>query len=120
MSADADLWIFRGDDKQFSLAVLQDGVAKNITGSTLKWIAKRASSDPDAAAVLSKDTPSGITVTSALAGLAVLTLAKADTLTLSNRDQWLYWDLYEVEGNGATHTLLTGRIQIRAHVRAGA
>lgn len=57
-----------------------DGVsAENVTGWSLSWMLKKRSRDADAAALITKNTVSGITIVDGAAGHVRVTIHAADT-----------------------------------------
>lgn len=106
------LEMYRGDDREFTFTLTEDGGPMDLTGASLRFTAKRAASDADLVAVITKTTASGI-VTDAdpTTGIAVATVAMADTTAL-NRTTTLVWDLQVTRG-GRTRTVLTGTLLVR-------
>lgn len=83
------------------------GAAVNLTGASITW---RMAAARDGAALVSKSTSSGITVTSAANGLFTVALAAADTATL---EPGTYWHQATVtDGSGNVVTILTDTMQI--------
>ena len=78
---------YTGEDKTLTVTIYQaDGTtAQNITGWTLSYTWKKALSDPDAAAVLTKTTSSGIALTTPASGICTITIADTDTDALTAR-----------------------------------
>jgi hypothetical protein len=78
---------YTGEDKTLTVTIYQaDGTtAQNITGWTLSYTWKKALSDPDAAAVLTKTTSSGIALTTPGSGICTITIADTDTDALTAR-----------------------------------
>jgi hypothetical protein len=85
ITADDDL--YTGEDKSLVFTLYQsDGTTpQNITGWALAYAWKKALSDPDSAAVLTKTTGSGITLTTPVAGICTITIADTDTDALAAR-----------------------------------
>lgn len=77
---ESDRW-FTNSDYALNCYVKQaDGTtAQNIAGWTLSWVLKKRASDPDANALITKTTVSGITIVDAAQGHARISIAKADT-----------------------------------------
>lgn len=78
------LEMYRGDTYKIDLVIVNDqtGDVIDITGATMKFMAKRNVSDADAAAVVTKMVGAGVTLTDALNGKAQVVLLPADTSNL--------------------------------------
>lgn len=59
-----------------------DGTPLNITGGTVRFMMKANESDLDAAAIVSKQTGSGVTITDASLGTAEATITSTDLATI--------------------------------------
>lgn len=70
------LKVFRGDDKSFKVTITEDGAAKDITGWTVFFTAKKKLSDTDAEAIIQKDITSH---TDAANGITHIILDQDDT-----------------------------------------
>src|SRR3989304_1822511 len=79
------LTIYRGDSAEWEFAVLKaDGTVQDITGATLRWMAKARVDDLDAAAKIIATTANAKCVlTTPLAGLCEVRLVPSDTDTLA-------------------------------------
>lgn len=112
----------RGNTKRWRATVTQDGVALDLTGKALYFMAKLSISDLDAAAILNKSTvepPGGITVIAPAAnGIAEILILPADTVALPNALTVLVWSLELVDGTNV-YTLADGALDVRADVRIG-
>lgn len=95
-----DLAMYRGDDRTFAMTATLNGAPLNITGATIKFTARR---DPGSAAVISKQTGSGITITDGPNGAFSVTIAAADTSGFTV-DEGLIWDV-EITIGGARRTV---------------
>ncbi len=106
------LTIVRSDDETLDILVTdQDtGAAINLTGATLKWMAKRRRNDADVDALISKAIGTGITVTNAAGGVAEVAITAANTNAIVPGAY--YWELQSVDAAAKTHTLAGGRIVI--------
>jgi hypothetical protein len=71
---------FTGEDKALVFTIYQSDevTAQNITGWTLSWMVKAARTDEDSAALLTKTTASGITLTTPLSGICTVTITDDD------------------------------------------
>lgn len=78
-----DVTMYAGDTVNIKVTVYDSdnsNVRKNITGCTIKWVMY----DPDDTGVmLTKTTPSGITVTDAINGELTIPVASTDTETVT-------------------------------------
>jgi hypothetical protein len=111
----SDLSITRGDVGYFDITVaMPDGA--DLTGCTLAFMAKRRYGDADSAAVISKGTGSGITITDATARTARLKLDPEDTSAL-DAPATLVWDLVLTDANQEPHTVDSGRLIALPDVR---
>ncbi len=106
------LTITRSDDETLDIVVTnQDtGAVVNLTGATLKWMAKRRRTDADVDALITKAIGTGVTVTNAVGGVAEVAIAAADTNAITPGAY--YWELQSVDAASKTHTLAGGRIVI--------
>jgi hypothetical protein len=113
------LSLTRGDSATLQATVTQLG-ASGLTGSTLYFMAKRDYADPDASAIISHQTGSGVTVTQAggtnTPGIAQIALAPADTSSLPAYALTLVWDLVMVDGSGNHTTVASGTLAISPDV----
>jgi hypothetical protein len=111
------LTMFRGDTAQFQIAVTDvDGHPVNLTGCSLWFTAKIDPTSLDAAAQFQKKTPStGIAITDAANGIAVITMLAADTSSLTG-DQTLECDVQLKDGTGAIQTVARGQIKVLADI----
>jgi hypothetical protein len=113
MSTEANITIgdgfFRGEDKSIVFTIVQsDGTTpQNITGWTLTF---RMATAQYGAAVITK-TP---TLTTPLSGICTVTLASADTssLTQDGTDQVYYYDLRRTD-SGSRAEIAYGTITVR-------
>lgn len=103
--------MFRGDDREFTLTLTEDGLPMNLTGATLRFTAKRSINDPDTAAVITKTVGSGITIDAdPTSGIVVVALLAADTADVT-RQTVLVWDVQVVRG-GKTRTVVAGTLDV--------
>lgn len=107
--------IFRGDDRDLTIAVkAPGGAAQNITGWTF-WVTGKVNlADADAAAVFQRTnagTATGVVITDAANGLATATIRGVDTSALTAQTT-LFVDIQGKDGNGRVATLSTGKITI--------
>lgn len=91
------------------------GTVVNLTGKTLRFTAKRKSTDADAVAVITKSSPSsGIAITGASAGEFTVTLDAADTDQYNNYERAeLVYDIMIVEG---PYRLVMGKLILSGSV----
>jgi len=103
---ETNLEIFRRDTPTFTITVLNDGVAVDITGYTLFFTAKNKKSDTDLQAIIKKD----VTVLSdPTHGIAEITLDKTDT-DITGKDY--FYDIQIVSGDGDVTTLFWGVLTV--------
>lgn len=114
--APINLTMFRGDTPSFNFVVTTDGVATNLTSTTLRFGAKYSLTDADSTVLMSKTTGAGITVTNAAGGLATLLLAKTDTSTLPGINLVLFYDLQLTLADLSVFTLAYGTLTILSDV----
>lgn len=112
-----DLTMYRGDTPTWELAVTNAaGAPYNLTGCTIRMMAKRAITDADSAAVLDLSTAGGeITITDAAGGRAEIVPPAADTAGLIADVNALY-DVQITTGTSRVHTVASGRLLIRRDV----
>lgn len=116
MATKTKLEMFRGDTFKWDLAVTQGGSPVDITGWVLWMTAKLDPLTPDASAQFKKQSPStGITITSAVGGLARITVDPADTTSLTDTTT-LFFDVQGKESGGAIHTLASGTLKVLVDV----
>lgn len=92
----------------------------NITGYALSWMLKRSLADLDAAAVLTKTTVSGITISGSFNAAPAsntqrATVAIADTDTDSLTPAFYHWELKRTDAGYETR-LAYGRVQLERGV----
>ena len=107
----------RGDTINLT-GVVRDcaGAVINLTGGTLRFTAKLSRSDTDATSTtIKKYTGSGITHTDAAAGAYRVTLAPADTSSLTATTVY-FWDLQLTDGSGAVFTVADGTLTVLVDV----
>jgi len=80
MAANANISFYRGEDVTLTVTM---SPATNITGWTLQFTVRKAYGD--AAALITKTTGAGITITDATNGVFTVSIASADTLDLEQR-----------------------------------
>lgn len=112
------LTIKRGDTNAFEFTLTRAGVAVNITDSSTKvWFtAKKLFADADASAAIRKGTTntglSGISITDGANGKYVVTIAPADTSSMSNDTNWFLFDTQVREASGTISTVASGRLAV--------
>lgn len=111
----------RGDSAAFDLTITKNAVAVNLTGSTLRFTAKRDKADPDADAIISKvsSDASQIEITNAAGGLATVHLVPADTEDLTEQTTLLY-DVQVKDATNKVFTLVEGKLKIKLDVTQAA
>lgn len=113
------LTMTRGDTPTFQVSITGLS-ASGLTGCALYFSAKRSHRDPDASAVFSKATGSGITVTqvgnATTPGIAQVTLAQSDTSGLAAYAALLYWDWVLVDTAGVHTTVASGTLFVSPDV----
>lgn len=101
------LAMYRGDDRALVITA-----SESLTGSEVAFTARRRK---DGETIIEKATGAGITIGSEPDDeKATVTLAAADTADLEPGP--LFWDVEVVDGSGATHTVATGILLIKADV----
>lgn len=108
-------------DRRLVLTVRDpDGALLDLTGVDLTFMVKRFASDDDAAALITKVTPSQIALKASQSttgkGIAYLSLLAADTSALSGR---FPWELEAVDAVGSV-TLASGYFYVAADLIEGA
>jgi hypothetical protein len=104
----AELEIKRGSYSVISSVVTP---ASLVTSSTIYFMAKRYKTDADADAIISKSSSDGIAVTNAGTGTIAITIEAADTRTLNNKRQILFYEI-EIEKAGKPYAVDEGKIII--------
>ena len=110
---EADDDFFTGEDKTITATIYQaDGTTpQNITGWSLSYLWKRAKTDTDAEAVLTKTTSAGgIVLTTPVSGVCTITIADTDTDGLVARQYW--HELKRMDGGSET-VLTTGTVELQ-------
>lgn len=94
----SNLIVKRGKTLPFSATCTSNGQPFDLTGATLKFLAKRSVGDADDAAVITKtsDVGGGIVVPTPTNGVAQVQILAADTAALTNAETVLYWELQVV------------------------
>jgi hypothetical protein len=109
------LSMYRGDDREFTLTLTEDGAPMDLTGATLRFTAKHSAGDADVDAVVAKETGAGIVIDAdPETGIAVVTVDAADTTSLGGFTRLVY-DV-EVTRGGSTRTVLAGRLDVLVDV----
>ena len=107
--------MFRGDDREFTFTLTEDGGPLDLTGAGIRFTAKRERTDDDTAAVIAKTVGAGITIDAdPLSGVCVLAIAATDTSGLGGTII-LPFDLQVTRG-GTSRTVVTGLLAVRADV----
>lgn len=110
------LTMVRGDNAAWQGIAVDptNGLAKNITGCTITFYAKRSSTDDDSAALITKTVGNGITILNAANGIfQVGPLASADTTQLADALTGLVFAVRLVDGAGVKTTISAGTMIVR-------
>jgi hypothetical protein len=107
----------RGDNATLTLTVTQNGAAFNLTGCSIRMVAKRAYSDADGSAVFVRTVGSGITITDATNGIASITIAPNNTSGLPRGYRTiLVYDVQVTTGTGSVFTVIDGELVVKPDV----
>lgn len=108
--AGAYLQILQGDSYSFSTNIAVDGVAQNVYGATLWFLAKADPlNDADSDAIISANTNSGqITISGSSSNVVTVTLNSATTANYTQSNV-LFWSLKAELASGLVYTLDRGR-----------
>lgn len=109
---DADDDFYTGEDKTITVTIYQsDGATpQNITGWSLSYVWKRAKTDADSAAVLTKTTANGIALTTPVDGVCTVTISDTDTDSLTART---YWHELKRTDAGSETVITTGTVELQ-------
>lgn len=108
-----DLEMYRGNDRVFSLTITRaDGSPVPLAGASLRFMARLSVSDTDADAVITKTTPTGITVTDASHGMVDVIIDSADTVSLYAPCTLIY-DVELKEGSNYVSTAAHGVLLVK-------
>jgi len=109
-ATDQNFTTWSGDDKVLTVTVTDgSGTATNLTGATINY--ELQALPPDGVALLTKTTGGGgISITDAAAGTFEITIAAADTASLSGV---YFHECQVVDSSGNVSTIFTGRVNIR-------
>ena len=111
-----NLYMYRGDTRIFKcIAKSQDGVVVNLGTTDIYFTVKRELSDPDASALITKDSvvPDGITKTDNVNGEFEIKISPADTSDLTGT---FYYDI-ELRMGTDVYTVDMGKLSIMEDVR---
>jgi len=109
----------QGNDFSVSFVVQQNGSPVNLTGATLRLMAKYAPTDADASAVINISSPSsGITIDNAATGAATFVIPRASTTysTFPTQQSYLYYDLQLTTSTPKVYTILYGTLTINPYI----
>lgn len=99
-----DLEMWRGDDRTYTMTATIGGSPLNLTGAAMRFTAKLAVEDADAAAIIGPLTVgSGITITDAPNGVFTVAIPAAETIGLTEETSTL-WDV-EITISGVKRTV---------------
>lgn len=108
-----NLLMVRGDTYQFDIAVTNNGTAVDLTGMTIRFTAKRNVRDADVSAVIALSTATtGISVLSATAGTARITIPSSATTGLAAHKVELPYDIQLVDSSSNVFTVTRGVLTI--------
>lgn len=108
------LSMFRGDDREFTFTLTEDGGPMDLTGADVRFTAKSNVSRDDDAAAISKSTVAGVAIDAdPTTGICVVTVNAADTEDLGGTV--LEYDLQVTRG-GKTRTVARGRLTVNHDV----
>lgn len=111
-----DARLVRGDTASLDLVATVGGVPINLTGMTVRFSAKY---DPaDAVAVISKTTPTGVTLTDPVQGKIRVNIEVADTAGLPARPLYLHYDVEVSDVAGHRFTVALGVLELRPDISA--
>lgn len=109
MAAEQDFSMFTGDSKTLVIEVLdEDDAVVDITGWTFKW---RLSRSVRSAALVSKTSASGITITNSPAGLLEVEIDPADTDAL--RAGLYYHEVEGIDQDSEISTVIAGAATLK-------
>lgn len=109
------LRMVRGDDRTFTLDLVEGGAAMDLTGADVRFVAKRAIGDEDDDAFLVKTVGDGIEIDDdPTSGRAVLTIDAADTSDLTGLERFSFG--VRVTRGGSTRTPISGRLEVSPDV----
>src|SRR5882724_3046901 len=121
-----NLTLKRGDtgkwDIAFTRKVLLNGLLvdapADITGSVVRFTAKKLATDLDAVAVVRKDSAGvgGVVITNAGGGIARVTVPPGDSAILTDPITNLSWDAQITEQDGTVTTVLEGTLIVSADI----
>lgn len=112
----ADLTMTRGDARVLTVPMTLNGAPWTIPGgATVRFTAKRRTTDADGAAMITKSTGSGIT---AVGDVATITIAPSDTdaLAAARTNETLYYDVQVAGAGFGPWTVATGRLIVKPDV----
>lgn len=111
----SNLIMKRGKTLPFSATCTSNGQPFDLTGATLKFLAKRRAGDADAGAVITKTDGDGIVVPLPTNGVAQVQILEADTAALANEETVLVWEL-QVTSSANPFTVAGGLLTIEPAV----
>jgi hypothetical protein len=112
----SNLIMKRGKTLPFSATCTSNGVPFDLTGASLKFLAKRNVADADGSAVITKTTAGGgIVVPTPTNGVAQVQILAADTQSLANEETVLVWEL-QVTSSSNPFTVAAGLLTIEPAV----
>lgn len=114
----ANLDMYRGDKRTWTITVTQAGDKFDLTGSTIWFTAKKKYADADSAAIIARSTTNGgIVLTDPTKGVAEVTTLTTETsgLTGNNRTILVY-DVQLKDANGRITTVAYGDLIVKPDV----
>lgn len=110
-----DLRMYRGDDRDFTVTLTEDGSPMDLTGADVRFTAKEHLRDDDEDAVVVATVGDGIVVDDPTSGVLVVSVDAEDTDGLGTVTRFLRYDVQVTRG-GSTRTVVAGRLYIDADV----
>lgn len=110
-----DLEMYRGNDRVFELTVTRDNKPVNLTGASLRFVA-RGSVKADSLALVTKTTANGgILITDAVNGQVQISVDSVDTADLYAPTA-LHYDVELEEANGRISTAAKGVLLVQSTI----
>lgn len=107
----ADLEMFRGNTRVFTLTARRDGAAVDLTGGTVRFTLRVSAADADTL-LLTKTVGAGVTLTDPTNGVMDVSIASSDTKNLY-APQALIYDVELIESGGDVSTVDQGVLLLK-------
>ena len=105
--------MIRRDNYSFEIAVVLNGEPVDLTGCSLTMTAKYSVTDLDASAVFTRSTStSGITITDATGGIALVEIVTSNTTALPLHLVNLVYDIEMIDASAKRYTVLSGILSV--------